>query len=698
MKTATHFRAGTRAFWGTTYAFALGLFDQYLLRQLGGPPLNAVVLVDHWKLSDTWNRLAPDDHYLARQANRVYLLRPIRLPGDRAFHPKTYLFARRDEATLLVGSGNLTRSGLDSGKEVFTSFDTNTDVGLATLRAWASWIGGLVTGAEDDQLTRRFAALRDECSWMHGEIGATPFAVNAQRPLLDQFVDRLPGTVDELHITAPYYDRDARALGEALARIQPRQLNLYFGLDTSVHGPSLAAVVGAAGCEVHLHRFEPATFVHAKLLGAVCGDGGVLLSGSPNLSLAALTLTYGETGRGNCEVGLLQHGSADQVRAPFLSAGHERVDITTANLHELAFNDDESMGERPRITLSRATWTPDGRISVNTDKEPEAGDRLAWAHGAAALAGRATAEAIADHAQPPLLAWLAGPSGEPASNAIAIDDPGLLDRSMASRDPARDRPSELQEHDAQTPLGMIMSWLHQQCIFDIDDTAAARRAQAAQGGTPDQESTDFWERLQEEELNYDPRTRSYRRMGPSNELGNDLFRELEIMLAKAPFEYPLLRLAPSDVSGEHRPIVEAVDHDLPRVTWSMEARQRVRVVNVLSRWCRAVSDPRHALIRPDAPVTNYEALLTVIELAWVQKALDEDRLVRLAGELFGAFLGDGRSPGFLVAQIKSSARRRFSSSTTRPVNVLQGSHTWPCAPNVLGRTSFTRGNPTCRLA
>ena len=121
MRVAAHFRPGTAVFWATTYALDLKLFDQYLLRQLGGPPINAVVLVDHWRLGEMWNRVDPDEHYLARQANRVYLLRGVRLPGGGAFHPKTYLFGRRDGSTLLVGSGNLTRRGIDAGKEVFTS-------------------------------------------------------------------------------------------------------------------------------------------------------------------------------------------------------------------------------------------------------------------------------------------------------------------------------------------------------------------------------------------------------------------------------------------------------------------------------------------------------------------------------------------------------------------------------------------------
>jgi hypothetical protein len=73
MKIANLFKPGTRAFWGTTYALGLALFDQYLLRRLGGPPLNAVLLADHWKLGEMWDRLDPEEHYLARQANRLYL-------------------------------------------------------------------------------------------------------------------------------------------------------------------------------------------------------------------------------------------------------------------------------------------------------------------------------------------------------------------------------------------------------------------------------------------------------------------------------------------------------------------------------------------------------------------------------------------------------------------------------------------------
>lgn len=47
-----------------------------------------------------------------RIAGRVFL-------GANVFHPKLYLFQNKDTATLLVGSSNLTGSGLQSNEEVF---------------------------------------------------------------------------------------------------------------------------------------------------------------------------------------------------------------------------------------------------------------------------------------------------------------------------------------------------------------------------------------------------------------------------------------------------------------------------------------------------------------------------------------------------------------------------------------------------
>ncbi|HEY5196513.1 MAG TPA: hypothetical protein VIJ51_05750 [Solirubrobacteraceae bacterium] len=127
-------------------------------------------------------------------------------------------------------------------------------------------------------------------------------------------------------------------------------------------------------------------------------------------------------------------------------------------------------------------------------------------------------------------------------------------------------------------------------------------------------------------------------------IGHDLFRELEIMLAKAPLEHPILKLIAGAPIGEQAPD-GASEHS--GISWSLDGTPACPRDQRVSRWCRAVSDPRHALLRPDAPAANYQALVSVLVTAWAEHALDEDRLIRLAGELFASFLGDGKSPGFL---------------------------------------------------
>ncbi len=79
----------------------------------------------------------------------------------------------------------------------------------------------------------------------------------------------------------------------------------------------------------------------------------------------------------------------------------------------------------------------------------------------------------------------------------------------------------------------------------------------------------------------------------------------------------------------------------------MEARQRVRAYNLLSRWSDAVADPRHALVSADAPAINYQTLLGVLLLAWLHEALDEDHLRRLLLKLLTAFVGEADGHGFL---------------------------------------------------
>src|SRR5207249_5555990 len=64
--------------------------------------------------------------------------------------------------------------------------------------------------------------------------------------------------------------------------------HLYVCHRLSVDGSALGQLLQRLDCDVKLWRFEPDHFLHAKLIGVIWGDEGRMLSGSANLSRAAM--------------------------------------------------------------------------------------------------------------------------------------------------------------------------------------------------------------------------------------------------------------------------------------------------------------------------------------------------------------------------------------------------------------------------
>jgi hypothetical protein len=637
------------AFWGTSYSFDLRLFDQYLLRRVAQNSLNAVVLVDHDKLASLWEHLQEGETYLVKQAGRRYLLRGVLPHGGGAFHPKTYLFARADHATLLIGSGNLTRGGIDHGHEVFTAFTTEREGHMPSLRAWAHWVGQLVRMQGDELLSERWVALRQACPWMVGSLDGSELLTNEQRSLGDQLIERLPNPVSELHVSAPFFDRDAVALRHLLRACSPRRVILYVGADVSVHGPSLRAALAGAH-EVQVRVFQPRVFVHAKLIGAIGADGrGILVAGSPNLSQAALIRSYVEAG-GNCEVAVVRSGTAEELRTVFESSGLDLVDASLDSVVDLEFRHDTPTLPR-QLVLRSAQWRADGRVQLDWGPEPDElpkSVRLDWGEVAAVAdiaSDGATVDPLADREPTPLLVKLIDAAGHPVSNQVVIDDPAALREALVgSSGRQTSRPSEMEGMD-MVPLVRLVLWAHEKFIFDPDETAAFRRAhEAAAEDASAEDATEFWERYATEELQYDPRAQAYKPLtatGAAVLPVDELLRELQLLLHAAP-----------RTTSEHvlRVLTEGTDTGDGTGTgapWSMEARQRVRAYNLLARWTAAVADPRHALIAPHAPVVNYETLLSVIFLAWANEALEIAQLRRLLRTLLDAFIGPAEGHGFL---------------------------------------------------
>jgi hypothetical protein len=314
----------------------------------------------------------------------------------------------------------------------------------------------------------------------------------------------------------------------------------------------------------------------------------------------------------------------------------------------LEYEKDEPV-EQGLTTLRSARWLEDGRIAVFFDRPPELPDPvlLAWGDGGSSVRldeDLRTVESLDDADPPPFLVRVVDAHGTPLSTLVPVDDPAALEDALYGAKGQRDsRPTELQGLE-DAPLIQIALWANDKFIFDPDDTPAFRKAQDAAGEEEDAEDTsDFWERYAREELQYDPRSQSYKPLTPgSGEMSpvDELMRELQIMLDSAPSDVRRLRIlrgGDRDEEGERG----------PGTPWTMEARHRRRAYNLFMRWCSAVADPRHLLLDPTAPATNYSTLLGVIFAAWSQDALPPKQCRTLLLTLLTAFVGGSEKTGFL---------------------------------------------------
>jgi hypothetical protein len=641
-------------FWATTYTFEPVFFESFLLPRLGEPPLNATILADAYRYADALQDLSSDAPWRSTRANRDYLIRGVVVTGG-AFHPKTYLFGDLTGGRLVVGSGNLAMSGLETGKELFAAFDSGEPAGLAGIRAWRAWMDDLVAEIDDQAVRDRWRDAQVRAPWLVGPADSSAFVTNWDRPLMDAVLDGIDRPVDELHLTAPFFDEQAAAVADLVRRARPARVEMLLGRDASVHGPALVSALQASGAEVAVHGLDPEMFVHGKLVGLVWQGRGRILSGSANLSTAALLRTVRRDAHANVEAGVIAETTPEQVRAAFAPppppAGLSVVPRPLESLTTLAF----APGKEARFPylLRSATWLADGRVRVDLKLPPTERLELRCDTASSPLADRVTVAPFADVTA--RLVWIATPDGVQRSNKVAIDEPRPLRAALEDRGEAAgdDRPGGLEAADLETPVGLMLARLNQACIFDFDETPTAGRIRRA---VEESEDPEFWDRLAREDLRSDPRVARYHQLHEHLELLDGLFLDLARMRdAVPPLPQPHALGGPEDAGGATG----------TGVKWTADKKLQVRLFNLLERWCTALADPRLAWVGPVAQVGNFAALVGAVYECWANRYLPEHRLVPLVGVLLTSFLASERRPGYMAGlddETRATAELALSGS------------------------------------
>ena len=144
---------------------------------------------------------------------------PVAVSPRFRFHPKAVLLSGEKDATLFVGSGNLTFGGWRENAEVWTRFDAGAD-GSAAFVEFRRYVEGVLEFVPlGDAITDELSEAFDETTrrWLADERASTSpnllGRVGKGTSLLESMrASQESDPVDELLICSPYFDHKGAAL------------------------------------------------------------------------------------------------------------------------------------------------------------------------------------------------------------------------------------------------------------------------------------------------------------------------------------------------------------------------------------------------------------------------------------------------------------------------------------------------------
>ncbi|MBE8519387.1 hypothetical protein ILP97_18045 [Amycolatopsis sp. H6(2020)] len=233
-----------------------------------------------------------------RQAGRIYQHAHVSCGG--AFHPKVVILAGDDDVWVAIGSGNPTMSGWGHNHELWLVLQASRHRGPAALRDLGAWL------AELPHVVEMPSWIADTVT--HVGHWITPSKLDESLPDLRIFgnlrrslVGQLPaGPVRSLRMTAPFFDARGHGVQSLIARLQPGEVDLALQERISQYSGEALAAATASVALTRFRYLDEGRTRHGKLIEWTVDDTTIAMTGSANLSAAALLATTADGG--NCEL------------------------------------------------------------------------------------------------------------------------------------------------------------------------------------------------------------------------------------------------------------------------------------------------------------------------------------------------------------------------------------------------------------
>jgi HKD family nuclease len=285
-------------------------------------------------------------------------------PGFR-FHPKAILLSGPDEATLLVGSGNLTYGGWRENAEIWIQFNAKSDdiANFFYFRDYLRLILDKIHLADSVRSEVEEAFDPKSKNWISegsGELPGITGRFGNGPSLIEKIAEKLNfESLEELHICSPYFDNRGNALREVITRFDAKnKTELYWHKDSNLTEKAWMSNENIA--KIRSVKFEHqnangefrSAFMHAKFYAFLQKDQVIVVAGSGNCSQGALTIP-GKAG--NAELMAFQTMALDEYQENY--ANEFILSSEEIQFHEsVEIGDDTEQDGSPEIRVMSARF------------------------------------------------------------------------------------------------------------------------------------------------------------------------------------------------------------------------------------------------------------------------------------------------------------------------------------------------------
>lgn len=285
----------------TSFTFDPYYFSNYYMPQMRSRGIkNVVVLID----STQYDNVLEDSETIKNYHHDFALIR-IRNKSNGVFHPKISLFLGDKQALALVGSGNLTYSGMSHNKELWGAFCAdNKEANEAVIikDVW-EYLSRIIRNSSSEIAIQQLewckiysAAIREfESIESPQQSGFKFLYAEHENSIFEKIKENVSGDIDTIKVIAPFYDMEGSLINILKSTFKPKEIKC--AIDESYgYIPSKIKNVD----DIHFfhwhdiygseHQLELAKKLHAKAVQFETSKGTYFVFGSANATSAAFGL------------------------------------------------------------------------------------------------------------------------------------------------------------------------------------------------------------------------------------------------------------------------------------------------------------------------------------------------------------------------------------------------------------------------